>query len=258
MKSSIGIVTKRQEKLIQYLKENGSIQVDDASRMFNVSPLTIRRDLQSFEERGLVERFYGGAILVQDALGEDPTYLPSNEELDHKKIAIAKAAANLIESGDTVFINSSSTALLAMSNIEKRATVITNNGKALSVPKNPNIDLILTGGEVYERKQSMVGDYAISIFNKISATKCIIGVSGINERGITTSVIQEVAVNRVMLERCKGQRIIVAQGPKVGIEHNFLTAELPLITHLITDSSANPEAVKRLEAKGIKVIQVDE
>ena len=78
--------------------------------------------------------------------------------------------------------------------------VITNNGKILGMNLSPNVEIILTGGEVYGRKQSMVGDIATQIISKITATKCFIGVSGINANtGISTSVLQETTVNMKML-----------------------------------------------------------
>ena len=108
-----------------------------------------------------------------------------------QKHILAKYAADLINDGDTIFINSSSTALLILEYLgNKRVYVVTNNGKALQSTIGPNIELVLTGGQVYERKQSLVGEFATYILSKITANKCFLGVSGISsDSGISTSVL---------------------------------------------------------------------
>ena len=255
MKQAKGIVHKRQQAILQYLKENKTIKTDELSKILSVSPITIRRDIQLFEDQGIVERFYGGATLIEGALNDDPSLLDSSNEYLSQKEAIAKYAAALIENGDTIFINSSSTALLALQYLEdKRVTVITNNGNALSIPKGPNVELVLTGGEVNDRKKTMVGDFATHIINKITADKCILGVSGISaEYGIGTSILQETTINEMMLRRCKGAKIIVADSSKVGKEHNFSSGRIEDISYLITDIYADETQLNLLNNKGITV-----
>ena len=259
MKNNKSLVYKRQQTILKHLKENGSIKVTDLAEFLSVSPLTIRRDLDSFQEKGIVTRFYGGATLVDGALRDDPSFSESSHQYDLQKHAIAKKAASLIEDGDTILINSSSTALLVLQYLEgKHVIIITNNGKALQVPKQPGIELVLTGGEVYERKQSMVGEYATHILAKISANKCLLGVSGISvASGITTSVLQETAINKMMLERCNGKTIIVADSSKIGRGHNFSSGTVNQVSCLITDSSANPKELDLLRENGIDVMVVD-
>lgn len=259
MKSSKGIVYKRQQSILQHLKENRSVKVDDLAEELSVSPITIRRDLQLFEEKGIVERFYGGANLIEGALGDDPSLSDASHKYTLQKHAIAKHTADIIEDGDTIFMNSSSTALLVLKYLkDKHVVVITNNGKALQVPKDPKIELVLTGGEVYERKQSMVGEYATHILSKIAANKCIMGVSGVSaQAGITTSVLQETAVNQMMLKRCNGLTYVLADSSKVGVEHNFISGEISQVSCLITDSDADSMQLDILREKGIEIITVD-
>lgn len=258
MKSSKGIVFKRQQKILSLLKSNEFINVADIAKELNVSPLTVRRDLDVFQERGIVERIYGGARFIKGKLNEDPTFSHKETELN-KLSQIAKAAADMIEENDTVFINSSSTALKVLNYLgDKSVTIVTNNANAISLPKKPNITLILSGGEIYERKNSMIGNFALNVFTKINANKCILGVSGINELGITTSVLQETAINRIMLERTIGRRIILATGDRVGKEHNFLSCEIPLVTDLVTDKTAPEDELMKLTQKKIKITIVED
>lgn len=260
MKNSTGLVSKRQQLILQYLKENGTIKTDDLSKKLGVSPITIRRDLQLFEENGIVEKFYGGARLIEKSLDDDPSFSASSEEYISHKRAIAQRAASLVEDGDIIFINSSSTALLILEYLEdKHVTVVTNNGNALQMSNSPNIDLVLTGGEVNGRKLCMVGDYATHLLSRISADKCFLGVSGVSASlGISTSVLQETAINSMMLKKCSGPAIILADSSKVGKNHNFLIGEINRISYLITDSNADPKEIELIRNKGIEVLTVND
>lgn len=265
MKSSQGIVYKRREKILQLLKEHKKVLVQDLSQLLSVSEITIRRDLQKFDEEGIVERFYGGAelkegsLLIEEVANQVPNEIKTEQTGKDVKELIALYASKMVKEGDTIFINSGSTAfqlLTLLSN--KKVTIITNNGKAINEPKAMMADVVLSGGEIYEQKQSLVGDFAIHTFSKVVANICFLSVGGININGITTFALSETAVNRTILERTNGPRIVLADGKKVGKENNFITSDIALVTHLITDSSANMEEVNKLKNRGVEVIFVDQ
>ena len=196
-------------------------------------------------------------LKIEGALNEDPYFNHNNVEIGKIKDAIAKKAAEFIEDGDSIFINSSSTAIKLLDYIEnKRVMVITNNGKILSMNLPSNVEIILTGGEVYGRKQSMVGDIATQIISKITATKCFIGVSGINANsGISTSVLQETTVNMKMLENCNGPTFVLADDSKIGIHHNFSSGDINNVNYVITNEvEDNKDELEKLKEKGVKII----
>lgn len=255
MKRHKSIVDSRRNRIYQALQESGTVKVDELAATLEVSPLTIRRDLEYFEAKKLVERFYGGAMLVNKFVVKDNT--SQNNAL--AKHAIAKKAAEYVETGDTLFVNTSSTALLVLKYIRnKRVVIITNNGKAIFADKDPMIQVVLTGGELREPKEAMVGEFAINNLSRVTATKSFLGCSGITaETGITTAVLQEVAVNEMMLNRCVGPRIIVADSSKIGRDHSFVSGSIDKVTILITDNNADPQVVAALKANGVTVIQVE-
>lgn len=259
MKNNKSIVYKRQQLILKYLKENNTVKVDDLANILSVSPITVRRDLQIFEDKGIVKRFYGGANLIEGSLNDDPSLSDKSKGYELQKNAIAKYMADIIEDGDTIFMNSSSTALLVFKYLkDKHVIIITNNGKALQAQKDPKVELVLTGGEVYERKQSMVGEYATNILSKIVADKCILGVSGINiNSGITTSVLQETIVNQMMIKRCQGPIYALADSSKIGVQHNFISGDINKISYIITDSDADIDQIEKLKNKGVNIIIVD-
>ncbi|HAM62200.1 MAG TPA: DeoR/GlpR transcriptional regulator [Erysipelotrichaceae bacterium] len=255
MKRHKSIVDSRRNRIYQALQESGTVKVDELAATLEVSPLTIRRDLEYFEAKKLVERFYGGAMLVNKFVVKDNT--SQNNAL--AKHAIAKKAAEFVETGDTLFVNTSSTALLVLKYIRnKRVVIITNNGKAIFADKDPMIQVVLTGGELREPKEAMVGEFAINNLSRVTATKSFLGCSGMTpETGITTAVLQEVAVNEMMLNRCVGPRIIVADSSKIGRDHSFVSGSIDKCTILITDNNADPQVVAAIKANGVSVIQVE-
>lgn len=226
------------------------------SEIFQVSQVTIRRDLEYLESKGLISRYFGGAKILNAVAAEQE---PQLDVLMAKKHAIVKKAAEMLEDGDTIFMNSSSTALLILSHIRnKHVTIITNNANCLTVDRDPCVDLILTGGEIYGNKKSLVGVYALNAISKVACAKCIIGVSGISaDGGITSSILPETAINYAMISNTKGPKIVVADSSKVGTIQNFHSCDLSSVTHLITDTDADENELSKIRKAGVEVILVD-
>ena len=258
MKNSKELIQQRQGRILQLLQQKQLASVTELAQHFHVTPATIRRDLEALEEQGSIKRFFGGVeyILPQN---EYVQYQTAKKDPTTAKIAIAKKAASMISNGDTVFINGSSTVLYILEYMENvQASVITNNAHSIDCTVPESVDLILTCGEVYGNRQSLVGEFALDTIRKVIANKCFLGVNGISATGgVTSSFVQEVAVNRSMIAQCSGQKIVVADGSKVGVRQNFFDYGLEQITHLITDSSADPRELDQIRAKGVEVIVVN-
>lgn len=254
MKRHKKLVDERRNQVLYELSLTPNVKVDELAERLNVSPLTIRRDLQYWEDKNRITRHYGGATLVETF--QQSCNLTDVKEL--RKNAIAKKAAEFIEDGDTIFINTSSTALLILKYIKnKRVNVITNNANAVFVQKDSLINVLLTGGELREPKESMVGEFAYNNLSRVSANKAFIGCSGISAQvGMTTAVLAEVAINEVMLRQCTGPRFVLAEGSKIGHNHSFVSSAINKIDYVVTDSSAPEEAVNQLKDKGVKIISV--
>ena len=175
MKMSRSIVNSRREKVLEIVRENGDVTVNHLAEQFQVSPLTIRRDLQFLEDHRLLERFYGGARnsrTAEESNGENPKLF--------RKEKIARYAASLVEDGDSIFINTSSTALAMVKYITSRnVTIITNNGNIIN-EKNPSqATVVLLGGELRYVKGAMVGDFAMNNLTQVTAKKSLMGCGGL-------------------------------------------------------------------------------
>ena len=193
MKMSRSIVNSRREKVLEIVRENGDVTVNHLAEKFQVSPLTIRRDLQFLEDHRLLERFYGGARnsnQVGEGNGENPRLF--------RKEKIARYAASLVEDGDSIFINTSSTALAMVKYITSRnVTIITNNGNIIN-EKNPSqATVVLLGGELRYVKGAMVGDFAMNNLTQVTARKSFMGCGGLcPDTGMTTELLNEVNLNQ--------------------------------------------------------------
>lgn len=127
MKRERSYVDGRRNKILEIMQEKPEVKVEELAKMFDVSPVTVRRDLQYLEDKQKLTRFYGGASV------KDPEELKKDLTTEYREL-IAKYAARFIEDGDTLFINTSSTALHLVKYIDKKnVTAITNNGRALSM-----------------------------------------------------------------------------------------------------------------------------
>lgn len=249
MKKSVAFVETRRQQILDTLTQRPASKVRDLAAQHGVSALTIRRDLDALAARGLLNRTYGGAALTP----------ANNNTRDSCKRALAARAAACIHEGDTIFINSSSTALLTLSYITGRhITTITNNGRAIHQNPDPRIKLVLTGGHIQFPKEALTGEFALRNLEKVTAQKAIMGFSGVSlDGGLTTSNLDEVAINEMMLRRTTEKIVVVVESRKLGHDSTFRSGELAQVSHLITDSGADAAFTATLNRHGIKVTLVE-
>lgn len=175
------------------------------------------------------------------------------------KQQISKAAARYVNDYDTLFINSSSTALGTLQYLtSEHVTVVTNNLKVVTYPHNANYSYILTGGELRFPKEVLVGDIAKSTLADMNADVCVIGCSGISlENGVTTKILNEAKINELMIQRTQKCKILVADHRKIGLTSKFKIADISVFDYLITDKFCSPKMIQAIKKIGLKVIQVD-
>lgn len=244
MKKSLAEVNTRRDQLFSELVSNPSIKVSDLAIKLKVSELTIRRDLLFLEQKNMIERFYGGARLVSPSKQTD-----ADQRLSRIKHAMARRAAEMVDSGDTIFVNTSSTALLTLGYLkDKEVTVITNNGRALFNNYPSNITIILSGGELHPPKNTLTGDFAIQTLSQVHVSKAILGCSGFSiENGMTTSMHHEMQINKIMLSNCRGKRILLADHSKLGHNANYSSGSAHEIDMLITNDADNHDYAHRIQ-----------
>jgi DeoR family fructose operon transcriptional repressor len=174
-----------------------------------------------------------------------------------EKKRIGEFAASFIEEGDIVFINSGTTATQVLQHIRKdqRISVFTNNVSAVVELGDPGFHYYLIGGEFQPRSNSLAGGFAIENLKQIYANKAILGVDGISvKHGCTVPTKPEAEVVRQMIERTKGQVIVVADHSKWGVVSNFQVANIDEINKLIVDEEIDPSAIESLAAHDVECL----
>ena len=250
----------RRAGVLAEIKENGFASVEELSAKFDVSVITIRRDLDQLESEGLVERTHGGAIYTRHIASES-SYIEKNSQNRELKTEIGTRAAELAAPGDTVFVNSGSTtyqiikALLSIPGIR----IVTNNIAAvLEAEPGPDCELILIGGRYRFNSGCTIGSFAESLISQLNVSKTFIGADGISlKSGITSPIAEEAAVTRMMIERTAGQITVAADSSKVGSMSTFFIASLDSIDNLVTDSNFDETYRPDFEEAGIKIIKTE-
>ena len=250
------IPAQRREQIQDYLAIHQIARTADLCNLLETSEATVRRDLEWLEHKGILERTHGGAILNQRVIFEQEYQQRAQHYPEEKKI-IGELAASLIEDGDIVFINSGTTATQVLQHIRRdlRITVFTNNVNAALDIGDPGFHYYLTGGEFQSRSNSLAGRFALDNLNLVFANKVILGVDGISlKHGCTVPTNAEAEVVRRMIDRTKGQVIIVADHSKWGAVSNFPVATIDEVDKLVTDEGFSMSAVADLKEQSVETL----
>lgn len=231
------------------LAERGAVRVVELADRLGASEFTIRRDLAALASLGALERSHGGAVLPGGRV--PPVLVPERSEA---KRAIGRAAAALVRSGETVFLNGGSTALEVFRHLAVPATVITNNVLAALEPAR-DVELILLGGHVRPDPtgRTVVGPFATELLRRAFATRAILGVGGVSaEAGVTTPIAAEAEIAARMIEHTRGPVVVVADRSKLGAVTDFAVCPLERVDVLVTD--VEPPRAEALALEQAQVI----
>lgn len=231
----------RRSAILQRLKEDSSINAAEMSKEFGVSEVTIRKDLRLLESRRLLIRVHGGAIMDSTISAdeiEERNFHFKQLVNAREKAAIGRAAAAHIKNGDTILVDSGTTALQVVHNLHNFTdlTIITNSVPAmLEAIKYKRFRVILLGGTVREASNSIVGPLAESNLKLFYCDKLFLGVDSISvEAGLSTPSMEEASTNQVMISRAR-EVIAVFDSSKVNKRSLAFIANLDKIHTVITD-----------------------
>ncbi len=250
------IPVQRHARIRDRLETHKAVSNTELGELLGVSEATVRRDLELLEKQGILERTHGGAILSQ-RMKQEPEYAARALAHPDEKRSIGAAAAALIEEGDTIFVNSGTTATQLIRNIPggARVTVVTNNLSAALEVHEAGFELILLGGTFYPRSNAVVGHFAVENLRRMNANKTFIGADGISLKyGYTVPSNPEADLVRLMIERTHGSVIVVADHSKWGVVSNFEVAKIDEVHMLVTDDKFDTRARAELAARNVKVL----
>ena len=250
------MASQRREKILELLKEDGSAKVIQLSKIFKVSEVTIRQDLEKLEKDGLVKRAHGGAFLKEVEDHVRSCELMNQANLD-KKAVIGQQAAQLIEEGDAIILDSGSTTTEIAKNLigRKNLTVITNAlNIALILGAETGIDVIVTGGEFKPPTLSLTGQKSADFFHDIQVDKLFLATAGISLRsGLTYPSLSDIVVKKAMIDVAETV-YLVADSTKIGKGAFASLGALSLIDFIITDSDIGKEHLQLFRNHKIELI----
>lgn len=244
---------ERRRLIMERLQKFNSVKVSDLSSEFGVSEVTVRGDLTVLENRGMLSRTHGGAVGSYKAYYSMDLAQRTVTNEDEKK-RIAQHAQELISDGDTLIMNAGTTPLYIMKSIQKKVTIVTNSiALALESGQNPNVSVILLGGEVNSKYQFTYGSDTLQKLRQYKADKLILSVDGISaENGLTTWYHQEAEICAQMISQAHSI-IVAADYTKIGRTTFASIAPADTADFIITNTGADSEEIKYLSDLGIDI-----
>jgi len=235
---------ERRQKILSLLQSDGRVLVTNLSKVFNVSQITIRKDLDSLHGRGLVQRSHGGALPPSSSTLFDPSLQEKQQLHTEEKQRIAAAAAKMVQEGSCVMLDSGTTTAAIAQALKKFSalTVITNAINIAAELTSTNVEVILTGGTLRKNSFSLVGPVAEDVLAEMHADILFLGVDGFDpEVGLTTPNLLESRVNRAMVSSAAK---VVAVCDSTKFYRRSLSRIMPIsaLHHVITDHGV-PQAV---------------
>jgi DeoR/GlpR family transcriptional regulator of sugar metabolism len=231
------LANQRRDKILDLLKEDGSAKVADLARLFKVTEVTIRQDLDKLEKEDFLIKEHGGAFLKNVSDQVRTVSLANQENMDLKE-RIAQKCLDYIESGDTIILDSGSTTTELAKKLKgyKNLTIITNAlNIALMLGAEPGIEIIMTGGEFKPPTLSLTGQKAADFFKGINVQKLFLATAGISLRsGLTYPSISDLVVKKAMIDAAD-ITYLVADSTKIGKSSLASLGALSLINYIITD-----------------------
>src|SRR5271163_1673896 len=252
------LTEERQRAILEIMRREGRVLVVDLAKQFHTSQVTIRKDLEILHVKGRVHRTHGGALPAHEGALEDPT-LREKEKLHRKeKIQIANAAAQMVEEGQVVILDSgtTTTAIARALRHHQNLTIITNAVNIAAELAGSSLEVILTGGTLRKNSFSLVGPIAEETLRRLNADILFLGVDGFDvHSGLSTPNLLEAKVNRAMMDVA---RIVVAvcDSSKFGRRSLSLIAPPSAVHRVITDRLAPKKDIDQLRRAGIEITQV--
>ena len=247
------------DEVLRLLEARDAVQVAELAERFSISEVTVRSDLTALANQGLVARVRGGVRSIREGNSEVGFDLRLRLEVERKR-AIARAAAAMVEEGDAVALDSSTTAYyLALELRAKRELVVVTNGLlvATALADAPGITVLVTGGVLRLSAMSLVGDLGTDVLRTTRINKGFLGARGISlERGLMDLSPDEVRIKQEMADACE-QVYGIFDGSKWH-RSALLAFVMPEdLSGIITDSSAPAAEVEAWSEAGVEVMMVD-
>jgi DeoR/GlpR family transcriptional regulator of sugar metabolism len=244
----------RDERLIAFVRANGTASVAALSRELGVGPSAVRRDLGRLAREGRLVRTYGGATLTGRS-ADEPMLQPIRAHAEKRRVAAA--AAGLVRDGQTIAVTSGSTAVELARQLVDRTdlTVITNSLDVAQVLLDcEGIQLVVLGGVIRPRMHSLLGHLTEQACREMRADTLFMGIGAISlELGLMNDYMPEILTDRALRSMATSV-VVIADSGKFDLVAPALVFGLDGVDVIVTDSGVRPEVIEGLTARDIRVI----
>lgn len=253
----------RYQAILNVLHRTGSVSVDALSEQLQVTVVTIRRDLDALERKGLLHRTHGGALPIQPLFYEpfrrDRSFVMQVERHADEKRRIGYAAAELIEPDETIAVTPGTTAAAVVRALplNYNLTVVTSTANVvMELAKRKDIKVFMTGGILHGEWFSLVGPHAIRSLDNMLIHTLFIGADGLDpDWGATSFDQDEGELARTMVEHAR-RHIAVVDHTKLSKVANWRICQSRALQTIVTDNNATDAMVAPYRNMGIEVIRV--
>ncbi len=259
--AGVMLARQRQAFILERVREDGAVRVADLVRELGVSDMTVRRDLEILDDRGLLEKVHGGATSIAGTALFEPGFAAKSALQQAEKDAIADAAAALVEPGMAIGVSAGTTTYALAQRLADvpGLTVVTNSIRVADVLHQvgrTDQTIILTGG-MRTPSEALVGPFAVAALRTVHMDLVFVGVHGMDERsGFTCPNLLEADTDRALIEA--GRRlVVVADHSKWGVIGISSIARLDQADVLVSDAALEMEARLALTAQVRQLIIVD-
>lgn len=248
----------RRKSILAMLEKGEMIKTADLSGQLNVSVMTIRRDLNSLAEDGIITLTHGGAVLNRGALFEH-NMLYKQETLNDEKHRIGEFCTRFVNEGDAVFIDTGSTALkVAEALADNKNLLVVSHSLAAQqmLARSPGIKLISAPGVFREKTYGFLGQLTCEFVKGFRFDTLFLGVEGVDvEHGFTVPDIMDGETKRALVNQAN-QVVAVADFTKIGVSYFMTIVPLDKVDILVTNENADPAVIEAIRKQGVTVYLV--
>lgn len=250
------LAIERRNKILTILQKENRVLVSDLSKAFDVTEETIRRDLEKLEQEGFAKKTYGGAIATENAYTDQPFTVRKTSNV-LKKQAIAEIVASIVQDGDRIMLDSSSTSGYIAKQLKnkKNLTIITNSVEILvDASEITGWKVISTGGLLREGSLSLLGHQAEQVVSTYHVDKAIISCKGVDlERGISDSTELEAYIKQQMMASAN-TTILAVDSSKLEKTSFIKISDLDKVDVIVTDEVPDDKWNEVLATKNVELI----
>jgi len=250
----------RQSEILRLLEKKERVSISEIASLFDVSEMTVRRDLSALEELGYVTRIHGG-VAAKHKLFLDSSFNQREKLKVEEKRAIARKAVSLLKPGENIILDTGTTTLFIARELVQSSIVLKVATTSLAVAStlfNSSIDVLIFGGFLRREIPDLIGPLTEKNLTEFHAHKLFMGCDGlIPEEGFFTSDLNISHIEEKMV-RMADRVIVVTDSTKFGKKSFVKYADTAMVDTVITDRDVDPLIAEKLTRSGIEVLIAEE